>query len=300
MEDLQAHLRSRGLQRAAASPHDPDQVKVKVPWGQQSQGRRIWRNLKQVLRELGPLSFLVDDALPVIALCASGLTAARGAYMAGSCLGMFAALLAWRVVPPRRPALGLRIVCISDTHGKHRQLRLPAGDVLIHAGDFTKFGRREDADDFNKWLADLPFVTKVVVNGNHENNAEWQKEVRGILTNATFLKEEGTSVLGLRIYGTDFCWPMRQPSPSYAKIPCLTDIVIAHGPVKGFVDGQRGCTALLWEMARVRPRLVISGHIHEAHGICCGRGTLRGTTFVNAANCKDGYGIGWGPIVIDL
>ena len=31
----------------------------------------------------------------------------------------------------------MRIVLISDTHGLHRQLDVPAGDLLIHAGDFT-------------------------------------------------------------------------------------------------------------------------------------------------------------------
>jgi Icc-related predicted phosphoesterase len=215
-------------------------------------------------------------------------------------LAALAAYLAYRVLPPRRRALGLRIVCISDTHGKHRELRLPAGDVLVHAGDFTKFGRRADAEDFNQWLADLPFKAKLVVNGNHENNAEWQKDIRSILTNGTFLKNSNTSSCGLQIYGTDFCWPMLQHSPMYAKIPCLTDIVIAHGPAKGLVDGHMGCRALLWEMARVRPRLVVSGHIHEAHGIRHGRGTLRGTTFVNAANCKDGYKVGWDALVVDL
>ena len=31
----------------------------------------------------------------------------------------------------------MRIVLISDTHGLHRQLDVPNGDMLIHAGDFT-------------------------------------------------------------------------------------------------------------------------------------------------------------------
>jgi len=31
----------------------------------------------------------------------------------------------------------MRIVCIADTHEKHKQVKLPEGDILIHAGDFT-------------------------------------------------------------------------------------------------------------------------------------------------------------------
>lgn len=133
-----------------------------------------------------------------------------------------------------------------------------------------------------------------------KNNAPWQPQIRDMLTHCRFLKNEAMTVGGVQIYGTDFCWPMKTESPLYALIPKDADIVIAHGPAKGLVDAGLGCSALLWALARIRPRLVVSGHIHEAHGRCEGRGTLRGTTFVNAANCRGGYSIGWAPIVVDL
>lgn len=73
---------------------------------------------------------------------------------------------------PPLPPLGLRVVLISDTHGCHRQLTIPDGDVLIHGGDFTRSGLLEDAEDFNKWLGELggthQFQHKIVINGNHE------------------------------------------------------------------------------------------------------------------------------------
>jgi hypothetical protein len=31
----------------------------------------------------------------------------------------------------------MAIVCISDTHELHREVEVPAGDLLIHAGDFS-------------------------------------------------------------------------------------------------------------------------------------------------------------------
>ena len=40
---------------------------------------------------------------------------------------------------------GLTVVMISDTHNDHRQLTVPPGDILIHAGDWTRFGKREHA-----------------------------------------------------------------------------------------------------------------------------------------------------------
>lgn len=250
-----------------------------------------------------PFSLLADDALAIAGLCCvvfAAVWAGSGFSGGRAAAGTVGLWLFWRVLPPWRQSQNLRIVCISDTHGRHRDLELPKGDILIHAGDFTHFGKIEDAVDFNKWLGDLPFKHKIVVNGNHDNNTPWQPRVEELLHNATFLRDSGMEVGGLNIYGTEFCWPMREESAQYALIPKDTDVVIAHGPAKGLVDGGIGCRALLWAMGRVRPRLVVSGHIHQAHGQCNGCGSLRGTTFVNAANCRDGYSIGWGPVVVDI
>ena len=34
----------------------------------------------------------------------------------------------------------MRIVLLSDTHGYHDEIDVPPGDLLIHAGDFTRLG----------------------------------------------------------------------------------------------------------------------------------------------------------------
>jgi hypothetical protein len=39
------------------------------------------------------------------------------------------------------PESSLRVVCVSDTHGKHRGVPLPKGDILVHCGDFTDTGK---------------------------------------------------------------------------------------------------------------------------------------------------------------
>lgn len=62
----------------------------------------------------------------------------------------------------------VRIVCISDTHGMHRRLRIPPGDVLVHAGDITMGGEKAVMLDFDKWLGELPHKHKVVICGNHD------------------------------------------------------------------------------------------------------------------------------------
>lgn len=293
MDGLQAHMRRRGIAPQGMTQEADDDA--------QHDTANLSNSFWQALQSVGPVALLIDDLSAVCAcLCFVGAIALCAPFIVlGS--GVLGAWLIWRVLPSRWDKVGRRVVCISDTHGRHREVVLPPGDVLIHAGDFTKFGKREDAEDFNDWLAEQAFTTKIVVNGNHENNAEWQKEVKSILTNATFLKDSGTQACGLDIYGTDFCWPMKEESVQYGRIPRNADVVVAHGPAHGFVDGRTGCRALLWAIGRIRPRLVVSGHIHYAHGVQRGIGALRGTTFVNAANCcGSGYKIGWEPVVIDL
>lgn len=48
----------------------------------------------------------------------------------------------------------LRIVCMSDTHSliPYIKFDIPAGDVFIHAGDFTKCGSLQEVIEFNNWI----------------------------------------------------------------------------------------------------------------------------------------------------
>eukprot|EP00035_Acanthoeca_spectabilis_P011896 m.209628 g.209628 ORF g.209628 m.209628 type:complete len:262 (-) comp15475_c0_seq3:4605-5390(-) len=197
------------------------------------------------------------------------------------------------------------VVCISDTHGRHAELTIPPGDVLIHAGDFTRFGTRAHAADLNEWAASLPHTHKLVVLGNHEQNAPWVSSVRDILTQWTVLLDESVALdCGdrgtLMVHGTRFAWPVEPGVPlsqaSSFSFPSLTDVVVAHGPAKGFVDGGAGCPALLQAIRKVSPSLVVSGHVHAAHGVSSD-GPI---TFANAANVKKGYSIGWEPIVLSV
>jgi hypothetical protein len=199
---------------------------------------------------------------------------------------------------------GLRLVLISDTHGAHRKVDVPHGDLLIHAGDFTRFGKLEDADDFNAWLGEQPRTRKIVVFGNHECNSAWRDEAETILSNATLLVGAGVVVPGaegkppLRVWGTDFFWPMAEgENPSFATIPSNTDVLIAHAPPKGHLDGGGGCQSLAAHVGRVKPSLYVCGHIHGSHGV----EQATGICYANAANARRGHGhMGWAPIIVDL
>lgn len=205
----------------------------------------------------------------------------------------------------------MRIVCISDTHAKHRQLAIPDGDVLVHAGDLTRRGEHSDVRDVDDWLGTLPHRHKVVIAGNHDFCFERTPSSRGWIRHATYLQDEAVEIEGVKFYGSPwqprfFDWafnldrglPLRRV---WNKIPADVDVLITHGPPFGILDltaggEQVGCEELRAAVERLRPRLHIFGHIHEAAG------TLErdGTTFVNACSCDLRYRASQTPIVIDL
>jgi len=169
--------------------------------------------------------------------------------------------------------------------------------------------RREHAEDFNSWLAELPHPTKIVVNGNHEYNAPWKEETIALVCNAThYLRQSGCSIAlssgeELKIFGTEFMWPCKGVNPYYQQIPEDSDVIITHGPVSGYVDGGKGCPAMLDRVKEVRPRLVVSGHTHWAYGVAHGKRECTGTVFVNGASKRgdrdDTPGL-HSPIVVKL
>lgn len=200
----------------------------------------------------------------------------------------------------------LRIALISDTHGAHRSLQLPEVDVLIHAGDFCLYGRKEDAIDFNDWLGSLNIPLKIVINGNHDHST-WKSETQAILSHAIFLKNESYTIIrengpSIKIFGTDFCWPMRKGDkhPVYESIDKDVNIIVTHCPVQGYVDCSQGCPVLAKrcdELSKYKNlKLVVCGHIHAGYGIM--KDKNQNITYANAANCRAHGTISNSPILL--
>jgi len=108
----------------------------------------------------------------------------------------------------------MRIVCISDTHGDHRQVKLPAGDVLLHTGDITGHGSERDYLDFLEWFSAQPFTERLFVAGNHDQFLEQEPEAAQRLAEAagvTYLCDSGVScanrVLKYNAIGIKFRMP---------------------------------------------------------------------------------------------
>lgn len=67
----------------------------------------------------------------------------------------------------------MKICCISDTHNKHRELKLPEADLLIHAGDLSGLGKRYEVEDVLLWFKSIVHKFKhgiVFIAGNHDKS----------------------------------------------------------------------------------------------------------------------------------
>jgi predicted phosphodiesterase len=127
---------------------------------------------------------------------------------------------------------------MSDTHSLYHYIKfqVPAGDIFIHAGNFTAGGKPDEVVAFNEWLGHLPHTHKLVIAGNHElsfdpsfnfdlspssskhqarsglfgqNRSSDQQQqqpraddIRKLLTNCTYLEDTGVELFGIKFFGT--------------------------------------------------------------------------------------------------
>lgn len=163
---------------------------------------------------------------------------------------------------------------------------IPNGDVFIHAGDFSRCGESKEIQEFNEFVGSLPHKHKLVIAGNHElsfdptfthpfqsksgtrskhagnsilddiptlgfskealTEAIQAQNVREMLTNCTYLEDEGIEICGIKFYGTpwqpEFCrWAFNLPRGSaclekWNLIPDNVDVLITHTPPVGHGD----------------------------------------------------------------
>lgn len=184
----------------------------------------------------------------------------------------------------------MRFVVISDTHGRHKKVDVPDGDVFVFAGDMCKRGNRRELEAFRKeFLSILPHEHKVVVAGNHDYPFE-REDGDELLPDCTYLEDEAVTIDGVKIYGSpwqpEFCnWAFNLPRgealrKKWDMIPDDTDVLVTHGPPKDIMDGvprrslsgnsyikHVGCEKLRDQVGEIQPKLHVFGHIHEHGGV---------------------------------
>lgn len=201
-----------------------------------------------------------------------------------------------------------RIVAISDTHTRHEFMEVPDGDVLMVAGDISKWTQGEsEVRKFNEWLGRLPHAHKIIASGNHDcalaKMRSRPERIQALFSNAVYLQGTEVTIAGLRIFGAPwtiardiryrgnaFCLSGGELAAEWAKIPDGVDIVLTHSPPWGVLDPHGdgslvGSIALRNNIARVQPKAHVFGHAH-APGIAMGTfagDPPRSCLFVNAA-----------------
>lgn len=223
----------------------------------------------------------------------------------------------------------VRLVCISDTHGKHRDVLLPPGDILIHGGDFSKSGETGSMKDLSAYFQESNFEEVVCIAGNHDlplheefYKEKWNRfhrhafdiqDAKDSIQNCKYLEDSSyTSQRGIEIYGSPwspffFDWAFnlqrgKEIMEKWKLVPTSTDILVTHGPPLGrgdltCNDVRAGCYDLLVEVQqRIVPRVHIFGHIHEGAGVTYDSKTL----YINASNMNISYQAVNYPVVVDV
>jgi predicted phosphodiesterase len=183
----------------------------------------------------------------------------------------------------------MKITCISDTHNQHNNIPskyLAGGDCIIHSGDMTGRGSRVEVETFLAWYNELPYTHKILIAGNHDFFFEEapEYEIEAVLAkypNITYLNDSGIEIEGLKIWGSPvqpwfYSWAFNRKGTDichhWDMIPLDTDILITHGPAKGYLDltlhgDVTGCPYLLEKISELTNlKLFVHGHIHEAYG----------------------------------
>lgn len=203
------------------------------------------------------------------------------------------------------------------THNYHNLLVVPEGiDMVIFSGDCSNprnpYNNEPEVRNFIDWFSNLPIKHKVFVAGNHDSSIE-----KGLVTKADFdgeciyyLENTHITIEGIKIFGSPYTpqfgnWSFMKERHKLDRmwdkaIDDDSDIIVVHGPPKGILDLSydrvnklENCgDKSLWNKVQVvKPKLMLSGHIHDNKDIInSGTRTVRGldTIFSNGSVVTDG------------
>jgi Icc-related predicted phosphoesterase len=207
----------------------------------------------------------------------------------------------------------MRIVVISDTHGKHEELGVLSGDVLIHCGDmFNAFDHKvQDIASLDNWFGRQKFQRIFCVGGNHDFILQADQKV-GVMKfqNAIYLQDQSYQYQDINFFGSPWIpelsgWAFYLDSNAlqekWSQIPAQTNVLITHTPPYGILDCNSsgkycGCPELFKRVKQLCSRLHCFGHIHANFGVT----EFNGTTFLNASTVNRRYKVIQTPHIYDF
>jgi Icc-related predicted phosphoesterase len=189
----------------------------------------------------------------------------------------------------------------TDTSAAKRIVELARGaDVVIGAGDFAN--ARRGISTCIEVLNEIRVPT-VLVPGNNESYEELV-EACAKWRSATILHGTGVNTAGLSFFGIgggipvtpfgDWSYDFSEADAALLLQACpVGAVLVSHSPPKGSVDlgssGQSlGSAAVRDAVIRLKPQLVVCGHIHRRAGQ---KARIGSTTVINAGPNGILYGI---------
>jgi calcineurin-like phosphoesterase family protein len=207
---------------------------------------------------------------------------------------------------PAQAANTIRFVILSDTHGRHENLRdLPPGDVLVHLGDIAYKGNLDDIRSFGNFLdRQTDYTHKIILEGNHDRNLHDSSSInlqRELGRKATVLQDATLEIQTphidskIRLLGVswDTCKEDLYDQVLNQYQNGSIDILLTHGNPRTSHGGHgwEGSTKLTRVVEQKRIPLHLFGHVHW------GRGIQRNPDGYVMVNCATAWNT---PVVVDV
>ncbi len=162
-------------------------------------------------------------------------------------------------------------------------MSLPPCDILIHSGD-ANINTIRDMNMFMAWMNSQPAKHRIYVAGNHDDMCEAVPGlVKKLFNENEIIYLDNTRIVleGIKIWGSPYTpqynnWAFMKPRGDemlriWKMIPEDTDLLITHGPPMHILDmTDEGIAAGCWDLdfivKKIKPKLHLFGHIHEAYG----------------------------------
>ena len=195
----------------------------------------------------------------------------------------------------------IKVVAMSDLHGVLPPPKIiPKCDLILIGGDICASHVVLDQSiwlnlEFKPWLEKLPADKIIGIAGNHD--FIWEKAPHFVPKLPwTYLQDNSCEFKEWKIYGSPwqlrfYDWAFNLDEPELERkwqfIPENTDILLLHGPPKGYGDHVKrdenvGSPSLIKRIQEVKPKLVVYGHIHAGFGVYeCSGTTLANVSIVN-------------------
>lgn len=200
----------------------------------------------------------------------------------------------------------MKIGFASDLHGF--QPIFEECDIIALAGDLTHKGDYWKTREFNNYVEEyLIYRAKdvVYIAGNHDFWYEKQKvvpfkkESSDYLGTIHYLCNSSREIQGIKFWGTPNTvrfhdWAFNSSEEElydiFSRCPEDTDIILSHGPCRGILDSSArddrlGSISAKLIVEAIKPKIFVSGHIHQS----AGQIRINDTLFINASYVDDKY-----------